>query len=260
MNSPSMIIDEVVALGIKKSAYSNLQVLFLAFFGGLFIGLAGIASTIASTTIANQSLAKLISSLIFPFGLLMIVLTGTELFTSNSLIIISVLEKKVPLKRMMLNLLLVYLGNACGTIFTVLLLYFAKTFNMFGGLLGEYALNISELKNQVTFLQAFSSGILCNVLVCLAVWMSFATTKFSGKIFIIYFPVLLFVLCGFEHSIANFYYGPAGLAASYALDLDCNFTFFSFFLKNIIPATLGNIIGGAGLIGFGTWFLFKVKK
>ena len=161
---------------------------------------------------------------------------------------------------MMLNLLLVYLGNACGTIFTVLLLYFAKTFNMFGGLLGEYALNIRELKNQVTFLQAFSSGILCNVLVCLAVWMSFATTKFSGKIFIIYFPVLLFVLCGFEHSIANFYYGPAGLAASYALDLDCNFTFFSFFLKNIIPATLGNIIGGAGLIGFGTWFLFKVKK
>lgn len=260
MNSPTNIINEVTLLGEKKGNYSWLQQLTLAFLGGMFIGLAGVASTIASAMIENPSFAKLISSLVFPFGLLMIVITGAELFTSNSLIVISVVEKKTKILKMIKNLALVYLGNALGAIFIVILLYFAKTFTLFNGAVGQYAMQISEAKSKISFLQAFSSGILCNILVCFAIWMSFATKRMPGKMFIIYFPVMLFVLSGFEHSIANFYYGPAGIASSIALNQATDVTFFSFLINNILPVTLGNLVGGVIVVGLGTWGLYKKKQ
>lgn len=259
MKSSNAIIEEFVTIGIKKSQYKWYQQISLAFIGGMFIGLAGVGSLIAAATIANPSLSKLLSSLIFPFGLLMIVLTQTELFTSNNLIIISVVEKKNSLLKMIRNLVLVYFGNALGALFIVILLYFANTFHMFNDALGKYIIGVYKAKGQLSFLNAFTSGILCNVLVCFAVWMSYSTKRVGAKLFILFFPTMLFVLSGFEHSIANFFYGPAGIASSIALGVESS-NFWSFLIKNIVPATLGNLVGGIGIVGIGTWSLFRLKK
>lgn len=256
MISSKEITTEFINIGIKKSRYSWHYQIALGFFAGIFIGLAGIGASIAAATVVNPSIAKLLSALVFPFGLLMIVLTQTELFTSNNLIIISVMEKKNSIIKMVRNLVMVYIGNALGTLFVVALLFFSNTFHFFNNELGQFAIQIAEAKSNVSFMQAVSSGILCNILVCFAVWMSYATKRVGAKLFILYFPIMLFVLCGFEHSIANFYYGPAGIAASIALGVETNVRFFSFFLQNILPVTLGNLIGGVVIVGLGTWGLF----
>ena len=257
MHSPLEIARNFVEIGIHKTKLSAWKMLILGFFAGMFIGFAGIASTTSSATIASASVAKLVSACVFPAGMAMVLVAGSELFTGNNLIIISVLQKKVSIGGMLKNWLFVFIGNFIGASFVALVVVYAHIPDMFDGLLaGKIVAAASSRVNQ-TFLEAFLRGVLCNILVCIAVWAAFAAKKVSGKLLMSFWPVMLFVLCGFEHSIADMYFGVAGLAAAAEYGIAAEgLTLGSFLLKNLLPVTLGNIAGGAGIVGVGYWLVY----
>lgn len=257
MHSPLEIARSYIQIGMHKVKIPALKQLLLGIFAGIFIAFAGIASTTASATITNPSVSKLVGACVFPAGLAMVLIAGSELFTGNNLIIISVLEKQVKIWEMLKNWFFVYLGNFIGTAFVALLVVYGHTPDLFGGVLAEKMVAAALVRVEQTFVEALLRGILCNILVCIAVWASFAAKKVSGKLLMSFWPIMLFVLCGFEHSIADMYFGVAGLlvSAEYGIAAE-GLSIQSFLLHNLLPVTLGNIIGGAGIVGAGYWFLF----
>lgn len=257
MHSPLEIARSFVEIGIHKVRISAVKMIILGIFAGMFIGFAGIASNVAGTTVANPSMSRLVSACVFPAGLAMVLIAGSELFTGNNLIIISVLEKKVKFREMLKNWFFVYLGNFIGTILVAGLVVYGGTPELFDGALAEKMVASAVSRVDQTFLEAFIRGILCNILVCIAVWSAFAAKTVSGKLLMSFWPIMLFVLCGFEHSIADMYFGVAGILAASQYDIAAEgLTWGSFLLNNLLPVTLGNIVGGSGIVGAGYWFLF----
>ncbi|MDE6312158.1 MAG: formate/nitrite transporter family protein [Lachnospiraceae bacterium] len=257
MHSPLEIAKNYVEVGIFKAKMSIFKMLLLGFFAGMFIGFAGIASTTAGCSIELPSVSKLAGALIFPSGMAMVLIAGSELFTGNNLIILAVLEKKITVLQMLRNWLFVYIGNFLGTAFVAFMVVYSHTPDLFGGNLSAAIVNAGKARTDLSFMDGFFKGILCNILVCIAVWMSFAAKKVSGKLMTSYWPVLLFVLCGFEHSIADMYFGVAALLTSSVYDISAEgLTWFHFLLGNLLPVTLGNIVGGAGIVGFGYWLSY----
>ena len=187
----------------------------------------------------------------------MVLMAGSELFTGDNLVIIALLEKKIRFRDLMKNWVCVFFGNFIGAILVTLLVVYGHTPDMFGGKLAESMVSIASAKVSLTFTEAFIRGIGCNILVCIAVWAAFAAKKVSGKLLMSFWPVMLFVLCGFEHSIADIYFGIAGIltAGEYGIVTE-GLNFGSFLLKNLIPVTLGNIVGGAGIVGVGYWAMY----
>lgn len=257
MHSPIEVAQNYVEVGVHKSNLSIFKMLLLGFFAGMFIGFAGIASTTAACSIQIPSVSKLIGAIVFPAGMAMVLVAGSELFTGNNLIIISVLEGKVSVFKMLKNWLFVYIGNFLGAAFVAVLVVYGHTPMLFEGELAKAIVNAGKARTDLTFQESFIRGILCNILVCIAVWMSFAAKRVSGKLLTSFWPVMIFVLCGFEHSIADMYFGVAALLtkAQYGITAD-SLTPFSFLFHNLIPVTLGNIIGGAGIVGCGYWLAF----
>ena len=268
MNSPNEIAQQYVAIGIKKTKYPASKLLLLSILAGMFIAFASVGTAIASSTIENAAVAKTVSALMFPAGLSMTLIAGSELFTGNCLIIVSVLEKEVKLKAMLRNWLIVYIGNFIGSLLIAALSIYSHTYSMFGNAVANTTINTAIAKTSLGFGDAVYRGILCNFLVCIAVWMSYAAKDVTGKIIALFFPIMLFVEAGFEHSIANMYYIPAGLfamrdpayLAAYtslygSIQLD-SLTIGSMFAKNLIPVTIGNIIGGMVLVGITYWFIY----
>ena len=231
----------------------------LSIFAGAFIAIAGVGATTAAVSIDSPSVAKLVGACIFPAGLALSLIAGSELFTGNCLIVIPLLERKVTLAAMLKNWIVVYLGNFVGALFISTLVVYSHTFDLFGAKLAASAVATADLKCSLSFADAFLRGIMCNILVCLGVWMAFAANDVAGKIIGLFFPVMIFVLCGFEHCIANMYYISAGIMANnmYALGA-ANLSLTNFLLGNLLPVTLGNIAGGA-LIGIGYWFAYLKK-
>ena len=226
-------------------------------FAGMFIGFAGIASTTAAATITSASVARLVSACVFPAGMAMVLVAGSELFTGNNLIIISVLQKKTGVVGMLKNWFFVFLGNFLGAGFVAVMVVYAHLPDLYGGLLAEKMVAAALSRVNQTFLEAFMRGILCNILVCIAVWAAFAAKRVSGKLLMSFWPVMLFVLCGFEHSIADIYFGIAGIAAASEYGVAAaGLNFGTFLLKNLLPVTLGNIVGGAGIVGVGYWLVY----
>lgn len=257
MHSPLEIATNFVEIGIHKVKLSAWKMMILGFFAGCFIGFAGIASTTASATVENGSLARLLSACVFPAGIAMVLVAGSELFTGNNLIIISVLQKKVRVIDMLKNWLFVFLGNFLGAAFVAVLVVYGHTPDLFGEGLAVKMVGAASLRVEQTFSKAFIRGILCNILVCLAVWAAFAAKRVSGKLLMSFWPVMLFVLCGFEHSIADIYFGIAGILTSLEYSIAAeSLNFGTFLLKNLLPVTLGNIIGGAGIVGVGYWLVY----
>lgn len=257
MHSPLQIARNYVDVGVHKTNLSAFKMVIFGFFAGMFIGFAGIASTTASASIAAPSVAKLVGAMVFPAGMAMVLIAGSELFTGNSLIIIAVLEKKVSVRKMLKNWWYVYIGNFLGAAFIGLLVVYGGTPELFGGALGQAIVNAGAARTNLTVMQGFVRGLLCNILVCIAVWMSFASKNVSGKLLTSYWPVMLFVLCGFEHSVADMYFGVAALAAAAKYKIAAeSLTWFNFLFKSLLPITLGNIAGGAGIVGFGYWALY----
>lgn len=257
MHSPLEIARNYIEIGLHKVRLSAFKMLVLGIFAGLFIGFAGIASTVGAVTVANPSLARLISACLFPAGMAMVLVAGSELFTGNNLIIIAFLEKKVKLREMLKNWFFVFIGNFIGASLVAVLVVFGHTPDLFDGKLAESMVNTANIKVGLSFTDAFIRGILCNILVCVAIWAAFAAKKVSGKLMMSFWPVMLFVLCGFEHSIADIYFCVAGIltAGEYNIEAE-GLTMGSFLLKNLLPVTLGNIVGGAGIVGIGYWAMF----
>lgn len=257
MHSPLEIARRFVELGIHKVRISALKMVVLGIFAGMFIGFAGIASNVAGATVANPSISRLVSACVFPAGLAMVLIAGSELFTGNNLIIIAVLEKKVKIHEMLKNWFFVLIGNAIGTMMVASMVVYGGTPELFDGVLAEKMVASALTRVNQTFAEAFLRGILCNILVCIAVWAAFAAKTVSGKILMSFWPIMLFVLCGFEHSVADIYFGVAGIltANEYGIAAE-GLTWGSFLLDNLLPVTLGNIVGGSGIVGAGYWFLF----
>ena len=258
MHSPLEIARNFVEIGIHKVKLSAWKMLILGFFAGMFIGFAGIASTTASATIASASVARLVSACVFPAGMAMVLVAGSELFTGNNLIMISVLQKKVTWLQMLKNWGMVFLGNFIGASFVAFMVVYAGIPELYGGVLGEKMVAAALFRVNQTFGEAFARGVLCNILVCIAVWAAFAAKKVSGKLLMSFWPVMLFVLCGFEHSIADIYFGIAGIAAAgeYGIAAE-GLNFGSFLLKNLLPVTLGNMLGGMIFVGLPLYLIYK---
>lgn len=257
MHSPIEIARNFVEIGIHKVRLSIWKMLILGVFAGMFIGFAGIASTTISATVENASVARLLSAAVFPAGMAMVLVAGSELFTGNNLIIVSVLEKKIRLRSMLKNWAFVFLGNFVGAAFVAVLVVYGHTPDLYGGRLAEKVVASALSRVNQSFPEAFIRGILCNILVCIAVWAAFAAKKVSGKLLMSFWPIMLFVLCGFEHSIADIYFCIAGILTSAEYGIDAgSLNMVSFLLKNLLPVTLGNIVGGAGIVGAGYWLIY----
>jgi formate/nitrite transporter len=257
MHSPLEIARNFVEIGIHKVKLSAWKMLILGFFAGMFIGFAGIASTTASATIASASVARLVSACVFPAGMAMVLVAGSELFTGNNLIIISVLQKKTTVAGMLKNWFFVFLGNFIGAGFVAVMVVYSHVPDLYNGLLAQKVVAAAMSRINQSFSEAFMRGVLCNILVCIAVWAAFAAKRVSGKLLMSFWPVMLFVLCGFEHSIADIYFGIAGIASAGEYGIAAaGLNFGSFLLKNLLPVTLGNIVGGAGIVGIGYWLVY----
>lgn len=259
MHSPIEIAKNYVDIGIHKTMMSAFKMLLLGFFAGLFISFAGIAATTATATMETASAGRLIAAIVFPAGMAMVLIAGSELFTGNNLIIISVLEKKVTVAKMLKNWLFVYIGNFLGAMFVAAMVTLGHVPDLFNGKLAQAVINSGVIRTSTDFSDSLVKGILCNILVCIAVWMAFASKDVSGKLLISFWPVMLFVLCGFEHCIADMYYCMAALftSAEYGIQAD-TLTWSNFITHNLIPVTLGNLIGGVG-VGTGYWLAFLAK-
>ena len=260
--SPAQVIDTYGEVGGKKCRKSAMPMFLLAVLAGALIAFAGAATNTAAHTASGVGAVRLICGMIFPFGLGMVILMGAELFTGNCLIAISVLEKKATLSAMLRNWIIVYLGNFAGSVLVAATCAYTGQLNYSGGQLAVFTMKLAAGKCTLSFGSALVLGIACNVLVCLGVLCAMTAKDTTGKILGALLPVALFVMCGFEHSVANMFYVPAGLfaqtvpayaelAAQAGLDLSA-LTWSNFLLHNLVPVTLGNIIGGSG-IGILLW-------
>ncbi len=269
MFSPKEVAEKYVGIGIIKAKLRTSKMFLLGIMAGLFIALAAVVSNTASSVITNASAARVVSGAVFPVGLLMVLLAGSELFTGNCLMIIPVLEKKLKIREMLKNWIVVYVGNFVGAVIVALIVYYSGQLDLFGGALAVTTIKAAATKCSLTFGKAVLLGIMCNFLVCIAVWISFAADDVAGKIAGLFMPIFAFVVSGFEHSIANMYYIPAGLlaasnsdyyaAASETVTNIANLSVGNFFLNNLIPVTIGNIIGGMILVGCSYWFIYLKK-
>lgn len=266
MLGPGEVCNYVEEMGVTKSKNRFLQTLVLAFLAGMFISLGAFASQVASHSITNFGLAKLIAGIVFPIGLMFVVICGAELFTGNCLLSVAYAERRISIIDLLKNLLIVFIGNYIGAVFITLLIYFSGAFSLNDAALGGYILKVAYKKSTMGFGKAFASGVLCNVLVCLSVWGSYASKDIVGKIFMAFFPIMAFVITGFEHCVANMYYLTAGLlakgteeyiAASHLSLEQVSKIDISHIFSNLIPVTLGNFVGGGILIGLSYWFIYK---
>ena len=255
-----------IELGKQKTSTSPARLLILAIMAGMFIALAGATANTAASAATNPGMAKMLAALVFPTGLIMVVLAGSELFTGNCLLIIPLMEKEIRIGPMLYNWGLVYIGNFIGSLIIAFLIINSYHLGTFENGLAGYTIDLAVSKTSLGFSDAFTRGIICNILVCIAVWMGYSAKDTTGKVLAMYLPVMAFVLCGMEHSIANMYFIPAGLIAAMdpvylaAATADISsLTWANFFYANLLPVTLGNLVGGIVFVALPYWFAY-VKK
>jgi len=283
---PPSMAAKAEDLGVKKVALPALKMFALAILAGAFIGIGAIfATTVSAGSMAVKDAAgaaafftglpygvtRLLAGLAFTVGLILVVVGGSELFTGNNLIMMAFASKKVSLGGLLRNWGIVYLGNFVGSIATAYIVFLGKQYSFGSGAIGLTALGIGEAKTSFTFIQAVALGIMCNALVCMAVWMCYSARSTTDKILAIIPPIACFVAAGFEHSVANMYFIPVSLfiknfgdAAFFekigktAADFP-HLTWGNFFIGNLLPVTIGNIIGGAFMVGLIYWFIYLRK-
>lgn len=243
--------------GIRKGTMSIPRMFILAVMAGMFIALAGLAATAASVTIENPSAAKIVTALVFPAGLSMVIINEKELFTGNSLMIISVLNRKGTFKHIFRNWIVVFIGNFAGSVLVTGLCTLGNVYSMFDNKFAMSAVTIANAKCSMSFTEALIKAIFCNVLVCFAVLMATLSETHPGKIAVLYFPIMIFVICGFEHSVANMSYISGGLFINNLygdLGVDTSsLTWWNFLIGNMVPVTIGNVIGGCAT-GLACWY------
>ncbi len=274
MNTPSEIARIYVDVGFGKAKLPRWKMFVLGIFAGAFIAFGAAGSAVASCGVQPPAVARLLSALVFPIGLMLVLCAGGELFTGNSLLLVPLIEKRITMAGMLSNWITVYLGNFVGSMLVSLAVVGSHTLSLYGGDLARLAVNTAIAKVSMPFSDVLIRGILCNIMVCLSVWVGFAAKDLISKIAGLYLPVFLFVLCGFEHCVANMYFIPTGILASYMYHIPFvtevvrgsttsltgipleNFAWLSFLFNNLLPATIGNIIGGGLAVGCGYWFVY----
>ena len=284
---PAEMATRAEYLGVRKAEMPAFTMFILSLLAGAFISLGAIfATTVAaggmSVTAADGVVAystglpygvtRLLTGLVFCLGLILVVVGGAELFTGNNLIVMAWASGKVTGRALLRNWIIVYTGNFVASLATAALMFFTKQYTFGSDSVGITALKIAVGKCDLGFIQAVALGILCNALVCLAVWLTYSARTTIDKIVSIIFPVTAFVAAGFEHSVANMYFIPYALLVK---GFDPVFmakvgdkvpklellTWKAFFINNLIPVTIGNIIGGAVLVAAVYWVVFlRVKK
>jgi len=267
MLTPAETCDACINVGVGKSNLKPLSMLILGILAGMFIAIGGFVSTMGAHSIENFGVAKFVTGALFPVGLMLVIVCGAELFTGNNLISVAVFEGKAGLGKMLKNWVIVYVGNFIGSFIFAWLVYGSGLLALNGGKVGAAVLKTAAYKGGLTFSNGIFAGILCNFLVCLAVWGAFAAKDIAGKIFIIWFPIMAFVTSGFEHSVANMYYFSIAIlaksndafvkASGLTADKLQNVSWSSAFINNLIPVTIGNIIGGVVFVGLAYWVVYK---
>lgn len=253
-------------MGVAKAGLPTPDTLALSVLAGAFIALGGAFATVA---MAGSGLGfgptRLLGGVAFSLGLILVVVAGAELFTGNNLVAMAWASKAVSTARLARNWLLVYLGNFVGAGATALLVYWSGVWQAGDGRVGLDALAIAASKSQLGFGEAFFRGVLCNALVCLAVWLCMGGRTVADKVLAIIWPISAFVAIGFEHSVANMFFIPLGMligadgglsgaAAAEGLALDG--IGWSGLLANLVPVTLGNVVGGTLLVAGVYWFVY----
>jgi formate transporter len=252
--APAEIAVRVEAAAMAKARLTVLQTLALGMLAGAFIAFGAMAYTLVVTdSTLGFGPTRMLGGVAFSLGLILVVVGGAELFTGNNLLVMAWADRKITTRDLATNWALVYAANLVGAAATAVLAHLAGMFALGDGAVGRTAAEIAVTKVELGFAEAFFRGILCNVLVCLAVWLCFAARDVTGKIFAIIFPIAAFVALGFEHSIANMYAIPAGWLAvldpaAVAAGAVAPPPGIRPFLTNLIPVTLGNIVGGAGFV------------
>ena len=231
--TPKETAQFITDLSYRKSDMNFNQKVFLSIMAGIYIALG----SQAFVTVYNNQFLR---AAVFPVGLMLIVVVGGELFTGNNLMTLGLIRKKFSFSDYFYSLLTVYFGNLIGSLFIVFIIYFSGIYN--SSALANIIVNIAKVKTSMSFVQALFKGILCNIIVVLAVWMSISAKDIISKILACWFPIMLFVLSGYEHCVANMFFIPLGIL------LNSNVTVSEMIFNNLLPVTLGNFIGGGIIV------------
>lgn len=268
---PPAMAAKAEQVGVNKANLEVVNTFMLAVLAGAFIALGAVFATTATAGAAGVlpfGVTKLLGGLVFCLGLILVVVAGAELFTGNNLIVMAWASGKVTTGQLLRNWIIVYAGNFVGALATAMLMFLSRQYAFGSGAIGLNILNTASAKANLDFVQAIVLGILCNALVCLAVWLTYSARTTTDKILAIVFPITAFVAAGFEHSVANMYFIPIGLfvkggattefwsqigktAADYS-----DLTWQAFLVNNLLPVTIGNIIGGTVLVGVIYWRIY----
>lgn len=274
MRAPWEITAYTADVAERKAGYRFGQLAVLGFLAGAFIAFAAEGSTMAAFNLfarpETYGLGRVLAGAVFGTGLMLVVVAGGELFTGNTLMFVGLLRRRITAKAMLRNWTIVYLANFAGALFLAWAMAHTGLFDSGAGMLGAVTVRIAAAKTAMGFLEAFLLGILCNWLVCLAIFMAYGAGTVEGKILSVFFPIWLFITSGFEHSVANMYYIPAGLfavrdagytaLADLAPELLLGLTWNGFLLGNLLPVTLGNIVGGAVFVGMAYWYTYHFEE
>lgn len=259
---PREIAEKIATVGVTKAHLSFLQTAMLGMCAGGFIGLGALYFTlVASDASLGFAATRVLGGLVFGLGLILVVVAGAELFTGNNLMAMAWADRKITTAELLRNWVIVYAANGVGAAGLALVVYLANHGAMNGGAVGMTYVKIAAAKTALPFWEAFFKGVLCNLLVCLAVWIAMAGHSVVDKILAIVFPISAFVAAGFEHSIANMYFIPLGLLLSDSVTLPAsvNVSGLSWggFLASLVPVTLGNIVGGSGMVAAVYYVIYR---
>ena len=268
------IMEAYLGVIIQKRELSFGKMFGKAIMAGAMIAFGAEASNVAAHTISDVGLARTIAGAIFPVGLMMVILLGAELFTGDCMLAIGLSSKSLKFRKLLQMLVTVYFGNFIGGFMIAFLTLQSGQYNYSAEVLGAYTIKVALSKVNISFGSAIASGILCNILVCAAVLMAMAATDVTGKLFASFFVILAFVTSGFEHCVANMYYITAGLLCKLNPDyvnvamerykisaeqMD-SLNIYGFLVKNLVPVTIGNILGGAVFLGIPLYYLTIANK
>ncbi|MEI6896163.1 MAG: formate transporter FocA [Psychromonas sp.] len=270
---PHQITQKAGDIAYQKASKAFISAFYLAITAGLFIGLAFVFYITVTTGTENipWGISKLIGGLAFSMGLLLIVVVGGELFTSSTLTLIARASNRISTARLLKNWAVVYFGNYVGATFLVILIFLSGLYNADHGQWGLNALQVAQHKLHHTFIEAVALGMLCNIMVCLSIWMAFGSRSVTDKMFAVLLPVAMFVASGFEHSIANMFMVPIGIMIQQFASPDfwiaighspsdfADINYSNFIINNLFPVTIGNIIGGGVVVGLMHWLIYLRK-
>ncbi|RKX39130.1 MAG: formate transporter FocA [Verrucomicrobia bacterium] len=265
---PAEMAKRAEASAIRKANRDFVSAFFLAVQAGSFIAFgAALFTSVIHDSSLGVGLTKLIGGMTFSLGLVLVIIAGADLFTGDTLMVMGCFSGKIKVRQMLRGWVFVFMGNLVGALAIVAMVHYSGHWSGNGGAIGAKALAIANAKVNLTFTQAIASGMLCNILVCLAIWLCYSSRSVTDKILSIIFPITAFVAMGFEHSIANMYFIPAGLVLKHnpeivgllnGADLS-NLTMSGFLLNNLLPVTIGNMVGGALFVGTIYWILYLRK-